>query len=66
MFKLRNIKKSGIDKFKVALGVITQEFSILRFSSRYKISHKEAREFKKWCREVYYYKSYKTPEDNPL
>lgn len=66
MFKLRNVKQSGIDKFKVALNVIKQELSILRFSSRYKISPKEAREFKRWCREEYYYKSYKTPVNNPI
>lgn len=54
------------NKLNIALTVIKDELSILRYAGRYKISNKEAREFKKWCHEIYYYKTYKTPEHNFL
>lgn len=51
-------------KLNVALEAAKEEFSILMYAGKYKISTKEAREFKRWCHEIYYYKSYKSNEVN--
>lgn len=59
MFSLRKCNTPRIEKLKVALKIIKEELSIIGFASKYKVNPKEAREFKKWCRENYYYKSYK-------
>ncbi|MGL1891203.1 MAG: hypothetical protein OCD02_06215 [Spirochaetaceae bacterium] len=61
MLKLNSSKTVHVKKFKVALEVLKEELSVLGFARKYKINPKEAREFKKWCHETYYYKSYKTP-----
>ncbi|QEN05082.1 hypothetical protein EW093_10290 [Thiospirochaeta perfilievii] len=58
--------KRSISKFKVALNMFKQELSVMRFSKKYKVSRREALEFKKWCYEVYYYQSYKTSDSYSL
>ncbi len=60
MFSLRKTEATSIEKLKVALTLIKEEISIIEFSRKYKVSHQEAKNFKGWCRENYYYKSYKS------
>ncbi|MBN2618115.1 MAG: hypothetical protein JXR64_07355 [Spirochaetales bacterium] len=56
-----NSKKANFySRLKIALEAAKDELSIIGYASRYRVSLNEAREFKKWCRESYYYKSYKT------
>ena len=61
MLKLKKTNTVNTKNFKVALGALKEELSIFGFARKYKINPREAREFRKWCRETYYYKSYKTP-----
>lgn len=46
-------------KLKIALETTRDELSIIGYVRKYKISYQEAKEYKRWCREIYYYKSYK-------
>ncbi len=52
-------KQSLFWKIKVTLENLKSEISIISYAHRYKISVKEAKEFKNWCKKIYYCKSYK-------